>query len=66
MYTLLFVLKYRCNGKVKTVKTTLYDGNDYSVLLTIQDRNVNTVLHSVSSKRIDGKLIVTITENNID
>jgi hypothetical protein len=66
MYNLLFVLRYRSNGKVKTVKTALYTGEDYSELLRIQDRNTNTVLHSVASKRIDGKLFVTITENNVD
>lgn len=66
MYTLIYILKIRCNGKVKTFKTVLYTGNDYQKLLKIQDENTNIVLHSVSSKRIDGNLIVTITENNVD
>lgn len=65
-YTLEYVLKFRCNGKVKTVKTVLYDGADYSTLLRIQDSNVNTAINSVSSKRIDGNVIVTILENNVD
>lgn len=65
-YTLTFVLKYRCHGKVKTIKTLLYSGNCYSELLTIQDRNTVAGLHSVTVVREKQQLDVFIVENNVD
>lgn len=65
-YTLIFVLKYRCQGKVKTVKTLLYTGENYSELIRIQDRNTVAGLHSISASRNGQELTVTITENNVD
>lgn len=65
-YTLTFVLKYRCQGKVKTTKTLLYSGNCYSELLIIQDRNTVVGLHSVTASKDGNTLSVVITENNVD
>lgn len=65
-YTLTFVLRYRCQGKIKTIKTLLYSGNCYSELLIIQDRNTVAGLHSISASRNKQELNVTITENNVD
>jgi len=66
LYNLVFVLKYRCQGKVKTVKTLLYTGENYSELIRIQDRNTVAGLHSVSASKDGNTLNVTITENNVD
>lgn len=65
-YTLTFVLKYRCQGKVKTVKTLLYTGQCYSELIRIQDRNTVAGLHSVTASKDGNTLNVVITENNVD
>lgn len=62
-YLLQFVRIDVVNGKNKRYTEQWYDGTDYAELLRIQSAKMYN-FHTVSSKTVDGKKVITVTENN--
>lgn len=65
MYIVKLVTKNRVSGKVKTVETLLYTGECFKEA-KIAEYNNTLSYRTVSAKRIDGNVVTTITENNVD
>lgn len=66
MNTVIFVLKFRYNGKVKTRETVLYSGEDSKEAIRIREQNYNSVLHTWHYKLENGVKVYRILENNVD
>ena len=62
-YTLQFVRIDVVNGKNKRYIEQWYDGDNYAELLRIQSARMYS-FHTVSSKKVDGKMVITVVENN--
>lgn len=66
MNTVIFVLKFRYNGKIKTRETVLYTGEDSKEAIRIREANYNPVLHTWHYKLENGVKVYRILENNVD
>lgn len=62
-YTLQFVRIDVVKGKNKRFTEIWYDGADYAELLRIQSAKMYS-FHTVSSKKVDGNMVITVVENN--
>lgn len=62
-YRLQFVRIDVVNGKNKRFTEVWYNGTDYAELLRVQSAKMYS-FHTVSTKTVDGKKVITVIENN--
>lgn len=62
-YLLQFVRIDVVGGKNKRFTEEWYNGTDYAELLRIQSAKMYS-FHTVFSKNVDGKKVITVMENN--